>query len=337
VAIFRILLQPLALLLIIAAGYIFKRKHMVSAHGYRVLEQIIFNLTLPAAIIYSFAVRHPDRSMLLISLFGFICAVIPVPIIFLATRHSKRISKRFFLMLNGSGMNVGNFTFPVVQALWGPKGLMPSVMYDVGNCLVVAATSNAIASTLLKIQPDKPIAESIAVDEHGNQHVRVRPRDPDARKLARRAMTRAIILSYLKSPSFDVYIILIIMLLCNLQVPALVGTFLQPVSDANTFCSMIMIGMLMEMPTNKDEVITVSEAFLWRMGFSVLFFAAAWFLLPLDPQTRTIVAVSTLSPASIFATFFTDRMLGNAKLAGFQLTVTCIVSLILMTVVYLVL
>jgi predicted permease len=130
---------------------------------------------------------------------------------------------------------------------------------------------------------------------------------------------------------------LIIMLLCNLQVPALVGTFLQPVSDANTFCSMIMIGMLMEMPANKDEVITVSEAFLWRMGFSVLFFAAAWFLLPLDPQTRTIVAVSTLSPASIFATFFTDRMLGNAKLAGFQLTVTCIVSLILMTVVYLVL
>lgn len=333
---FNILLQPLSLLLIIAAGYLFKRRHMVSLHGYRVLEQVIFNLTLPAAIIYSFAVRHPDRSMLTISLFGFLCAVIPIPIIFLATRHTK-ISKRFFLMLNGSGMNVGNFTFPVVTALWGAKGLMPSVMYDVGNCLVVAATSNAIASMLLKIKPDKPITESVAIDRNGNEYLRVRPTDPDARKLAHRSMIRAIGLSYLKSPSFDIYILLIIMLLAGGQVPAWVGTFLKPMSDANTFCSMIMIGMIMEMPASKEEVRTVGEAFFWRMLFGAAFFATAWFLLPFDPQTRAIVAVSTLSPASIFGTFFTDRKLGNAKLAGFQLMFTCIVSLVLMTVVYLVL
>lgn len=330
------LLQPIALLSAIAVGYWLKHTGRAPADSYKALQKVIFDFTLPAAIIYSFTVRHPDKNMLLISVFGFICAVLPLPVLFLATRK-RPVNERFFLMLNGSGMNVGNFTFPVVQALWGTSGMLTSVMYDIGNCLVVAATSNSVASMLLKIRPDKPLSESTYRDEKGTLHVRVSSKDPDARRLERRANIRAMLLSYWRSLSFVVYIILVIMLLAGIRVPQPVGTFLKPIADGNSLCSMVMIGLMMELPTNAEQVKLVLQAFSWRMLFAIICFSAAWFLLPFDPVTRKIVAVTTLSPASIFGTYFTDRMLGDAKLAGFQLTLTSFFSLIVMTVIYFVL
>lgn len=328
----QVVLQPIALLLIIAAGYIMKRTKIVTEQGYRVLEQAIIWLTLPADIVYSFTVNDPERSMLWISVFGFVCALIPIPFYFLITRH-RPITQRFFLMINGSGSNVGNFTFPVIQALMGMGAILPSVMYDIGNCIVVSATSNAVTSAMLKIPADRPLKDVIEVDENGNGHVRVETQDPDAVRIAKRHQRMAVLKSFLTSPSFDVYILLIILLLFGIRLPHGVATFLKPIADANTFCSMAMIGMLMELPTSKRETKQVAEVFGWRLGFSLLFVAAS-FLLPFDMKTRTIVAISTLSPASIFATMFTDKALGDAKSAGFTLTLTCISSLIIMTIIY---
>ena len=38
-----------------------------------------------------------------------------------------------------------------------------------------------------------------------------------------------------------------------------------------------------------------------------------------------------LAPIAVFSTLFTDEVLGNAKLAGFSLTVTAVISLLTMT------
>ena len=38
-----------------------------------------------------------------------------------------------------------------------------------------------------------------------------------------------------------------------------------------------------------------------------------------------------LAPIAVFSTLFTDKVLGNAKLAGFTLSITAIISLLLMT------
>lgn len=112
------LIQPIALLLIILAGYLFKRAGLFKDRDYRIIQTIIFNLVLPGAIVYSFATNPHDSSMLLISLFGLIIAFIPPVVVFLASRH-RPVQDRAFMMLNGSGFNVGCFCFPVVQAFLG--------------------------------------------------------------------------------------------------------------------------------------------------------------------------------------------------------------------------
>ena len=93
------LIQPVALLLIILAGYLFKRAGLFEDRDYRIMQTIIFNLVLPGAIVYSFATNPHDSSMLLISLFGLIVAFIPPVVVFLTSRH-RPVQNRAFMMLN---------------------------------------------------------------------------------------------------------------------------------------------------------------------------------------------------------------------------------------------
>ncbi len=152
------LIQPIALLAIILTGYLFKRAGKFKNRDYRIMQVALFNLVLPCAIIYSFATNPHDSSMLWISVFGFVVAFIPPVLIFLTTRHTP-VQDRAFTMLNGSGFNIGCFCFPVVQAFLGTAAIVPAAMFDIGNCVMVAAGTNVMTQLLLHIQPGKTLDE----------------------------------------------------------------------------------------------------------------------------------------------------------------------------------
>ena len=58
------MLQPISLLLIIVAGYLFKRNNLFGPRDYRIVQVALFDLVLPGAIVYSFA-KHPHDIPLL--------------------------------------------------------------------------------------------------------------------------------------------------------------------------------------------------------------------------------------------------------------------------------
>ncbi len=51
-------------------------------------------------------------------------------------------------------------------------------------------------------------------------------------------------------------------------------------------------------------------------------------------RIREIIVLVSFAPITIFSTKFTDSLTGNAKLAGFSLTVTAIISLVVMTALH---
>lgn len=327
------ILQPLALLAIVLGGYGLKHFGVIKPTDYRVLQKVVFTFTLPAAVIYSFAQNKPTASLLWISVFGFFCALLPLPILFLASRHQK-IRDRFFLMLNASGFNAGNFCFPVIQSLMGAGAVLPAVMFDIGNSFMLSATSNALTSTMLGIPPNRKLEEVVGEDADGHEHLLyVKPVDKDAKRLARKARARAILHSYVTSVPFDVYVIMIVLMIFGITIPTAVGNFVQPIAVANSFCSMLMVGMLMDLPASHEDVRHVGQMFIWRIAFAILFGVIVWFLLPFDFQTRKVLLIVCVAPSPVFATLFTDKVLGNAKLAGFCLASTAIVSLVLITAI----
>ena len=63
--------QAGSLLLVIIGAYALKHVHIFGERDYRVVQGLVFNLTLPCAIILSFATNKHDMRMLWIVLFGF--------------------------------------------------------------------------------------------------------------------------------------------------------------------------------------------------------------------------------------------------------------------------
>lgn len=322
------LLQPIALLCIIITGYLFKRGGLFKPRDYRVIQVALFDLVLPGAIVYSFATNPHDRSLLWLSLFGFIVALIPVLVIFTATRHSP-VTERAFLMLNASGLNIGCFCFPVVQAFLGAQAVVPAAMFDIGNCIMVAAGTNVMTQTLLHIHPGKTLAEQGAGEAPTLPYTK--PTDKDAKRLAHRALRRTILKGFVGSVPFDTYVLMIVITLCGWSLPEWVAALFHPFSNANAFFAMLMVGMMMDLPASKHDTLEVLRVLAWRLPFGIAFACAAWFLLPFSPMIREATMMCCLAPVAVFSTLFTDEVLGNARLAGFTLSLSAVISLALMT------
>ncbi|KAB7788173.1 AEC family transporter [Bifidobacterium cebidarum] len=325
------ILTPVGLLLIILAGYLFRRFGLFGQKDYRVLQTAEFNIVLPGAIVYSFATNPHDISLLWISLFAFFCSFIPVVCIFIATRK-RNVTDRAFLMLNGAGFNLGCFCFPVVQSFWGAGAVVPAAMFDIGNCIMVAAGTNVLTQQLLHIQPGKTLAEQHAGSAPTLPYEK--PKDRDAKRLARRALLRTIAKSFFGSVPFDTYLLMIALTILNVKIPGWIATLCEPLSGANALMSMLMVGMLMDLPQSKHDVREVLAVVAWRLPFSIIFALAAWFLLPFSASIRAVAVIASLAPIAIFSTLFTDKVLGNAKLAGFSLALTAIIALVLMAIAH---
>lgn len=324
------LIHPLTLLAIIFVGYGFKRGRIVGDKDYRVLQRIVFNLTLPASIIVSFATNPHDVGLLWISLFGFVCAALPIPFLYLSS-HRRPVGERAFLMLNGVGFNVGNFCFPMLQGMMGAQSIVVGAMFDIGNNVVVSAGNNLLTQRLLNIDPDRPLSEQGATD--APTLPRIRLKDKDARRLARRHTIRGIVRGFVTSVSFDTYIVMIALMVAGIALPAWIPDVLEPVANANAFCSMLMVGMLMDLPGDRHEAVQVLRVIGWRIPFGVVFALVSWFLLPFDPMVRKALVLLSLAPSAVFGTLYSDRVLGNARMAGFCLALTAIIAIVLMSAV----
>ncbi|KFI57904.1 AEC family transporter [Bifidobacterium gallicum] len=441
------LIQPIALLLVIAAGYVFKRLGRFGERDYSIISVALFDLILPGAIVYSFATHPHDLSLLWLAAVGFVVAFIPIMVIFVSTRHTP-VKRRTFLMLNAAGLNIGCFCFPVVQAVLGDAAFVPAAMFDIGNSIMVAGGTNILTQLLLHIQPDTTLGEQVEALERERAHSRshsaapgsfnpasssdsipvtvsghsasdsastfnpasspacdaesisasasgtvpasssdsipstvsghsasdsaptsistptsnaapvpapttaptpasssasnfadimaaptlpyVKPQDADARRLARRAVARTVIRGFVTSVPFMTYIVMIALMIIDWDLPGWVAMVTQPLANANAFCAMLMVGMLMDVPESRSDVKQVLQVIAWRLPFSVLFALALWVFLPFDAMVREAVALCCLAPIPVFSTLFTDRVLGSAKLAGFSLAVSAIISLFLM-------
>ena len=148
---------------------------------------------------------------------------------------------------------------------------------------------------------------------------------------------RNILHDFFSSISFGIYMLMLVFMFLHIVIPQPIVTLITPFANANTFCTMAMIGLMMEVPDSRKDRVELAKVIGWRLTFSVIIAIAAWFLLPFDKRIRGIIVLGSFALITIFSTKFTDSLTGNAKLAGFSLTVTAVISLVLITILHAVL
>ena len=293
------LVKPMSYVLVIILGYTLKRVGFLSKSDQQTLSKVMFNITLPCTIIQGFSGFTRDTSLFWLVGVGFVCAFLPMLLMYLTT-NGVETKLRAYRMLNIGGYNVGCFSLPLLEAVFGGACVVPAFMFDTGNAVMMTGGSYAMTSTLLKT---------------GGEN---------------REGAKDILLKFLKSLPFDTYMIMFTMILLNVKMPDLLFSLTKPAGQANGFLAMLIIGLLFEPVGDKALIRETARELCCRYVFAAVSAAACYFLMPFDLVVRQTLAVLCFAPLSSLAPIYTGRCHGDTALSGFTNSLSIAVSLVLM-------
>ena len=140
-----ILMRAGSFVAIIFLGWFLRRIGFFKQEDFSVLSKIVIRITLPCAIITSFAGKSVDPAMLSLTALAICCGLLYISIGYVINiRHSR--DKQAFEMLNLPGYNIGTFVIPFVQSFLGPMGVLAVSLFDTGNAVICLGGAYAIAA-----------------------------------------------------------------------------------------------------------------------------------------------------------------------------------------------
>ena len=302
-----VLSKAIAFVLIILIGYICKRRGVFAPTDYQLVSKIVLNITLPCAVISSFAHFQLDLSLLAAVALGLSGNCVMLFVALMLTRRETLAAKIFYIF-SLAGYNIGCFTLPFAQAFLTPFAVVALCMFDVGNSIMCTGMTYALTASCIGY-----------ADGHKD-----------------RFSMKSIAEKLLHSAPFVVYISMLLLALAGVQFPKSVYTFTDIVGAANPFLSMLMIGMMFEIKLDKQAMGYVKELFSVRYLTSLACAGAFIYFAPFKQEVNYVIALAFMAPCTIIGPIFVEKLGGNVQLASLFNSMTIITSVILFTCFFLV-
>ena len=284
---------------IIVLGYVLKKIGVFREEDFSVLSKICIRITLPAAIITSFAGKEIEPSLLLLLFLGIGCGVVYICMGFLMNRRNSR-EQRAFEILNLPGYNVGCFTMPFVQSFLGPMGVIATSLFDSGNAFVCLGGAFGVASSV--------------IDGRGFDFKRII-----------KALSRSV--------PFVCYILMVLMNLLRLPVPSAVVECASIIGGANAFMAMFMIGVGFRLSLgDRGQLGRILRILGVRYGLGAVFALIFYFLLPFDIQVRQALVILAFSPIGSAVPPFTAELGGDVGLSSAINSMSIVISILIYVV-----
>ena len=302
-----VLSKAIAFVLIILIGYLCKRRGVFSPTDYQLVSKIVLNITLPCAVISSFAHFQLDLSLLAAVALGLSGNCVMIFVALMLTRRETLAAKIFYIF-SLAGYNIGCFTLPFAQAFLTPFAVVALCMFDVGNSIMCTGMTYALTASCIGY-----------ADGHKD-----------------RFSMKSIAEKLLHSAPFVVYISMLLLALAGVRFPKSVFTFTDIVGAANPFLSMLMIGMMFEIKLDRQAMGYVKELFSVRYLASLACAGAFIYFAPFKQEVNYVIALAFMAPCTIIGPIFVEKLGGNVQLASLFNSMTIITSVILFTCFFLV-
>lgn len=260
------------------------------------LSRLIFNITLPCALIVNLNGLNFPISMLSISLLGFICNWC---YIFLSKYLGKTPEEQSFMALNMNGYNIGNFSLPFISFFFSDLAVLSVVLFDAGSSLMVLGGNYTMASRF-----------KYSVSEF----------DP-----------KAILRSMLKSPPMIVYLVMIPLSLLSVELPTIIVDTAAIIGSANTFLAMFLIGLALNLKINPFKFTIILKTLAGRYIMAALIAMMIFYLLPFTLEIRQSLAILSFAPVAGLAPMFTKLLGSNVEFAALANSLSIVISLIIMS------
>lgn len=258
----RMLVLQATIFILMALGFFFKKKKIISREGQKNITDLVIYLILPCNIITSFLSELPGDAMaaalqiLLISLVIQIIAVIYGKVLFAREGEDRKKCLRYGIICS----NAGFLGSPVAEGIFGAGGLM-------------------LASVFLIPVRTMMWSEGIAIFT----------KETDIRATVKKVATH---------PCIIACVIGMLLMLTGAQVPAVILTPVQTIGRCNLAMSMMVIGMILaeiDPRTLWDPVVGIYT--LHRLIIIPALVMLALHFLPVDPTVKGVSILLTAMPA----------------------------------------
>ena len=280
---------------IIFLGFFLKKVGVFHKDNFPVLSKVAIKITLPAAIVTSFAGMTIDPAMLGIAGLGLGCGLLYMLIAFLLHLR-KPANERAFFVLNVPGYNIGCFTMPFAQSFLGPLGVIVVSLFDVGNAFVCLGGAYGAAS--------------IIKDGGGFS----------AKRLFKTLLT---------SVPFVCYIIMVTLNLCKVTLPDFVVSFAQTIANANAFVAMFMLGVGFELSSDRKQLGAILKVVVVRYAVAAVLACLFYFLLPVAPEIRKALVILVFSPIGAAVPAFTQELKEDVGLSSAINSMCILISIVI--------
>lgn len=298
-----ILIRAASFISIILLGYFLKRIGFFKDEDFHILSRITIRITLPCAIIISFAGKQIDPALLSLTFLAIGCGLIYVAVGYLINRGKSR-DQQAFEMLNLPGYNIGTFVIPFAQSFLGSMGVIAVSLFDTGNAVICLGGAYSLA----------------AMVKNGNKF-----------SLKRILMTLG------KSVPFITYVIMLLVNILNISVPEYILSVANIGSNANAFMAMLMIGVGFKLEMgNREQIGTVVKLLSIRYALATVFALIFYFLLPFELEVRQALVILVFSPIGSAVPGFTGELKGDVGLSSalnsFAMVISIAITVVLLIV-----
>ncbi|WP_320128004.1 AEC family transporter [uncultured Sphaerochaeta sp.] len=287
--------QPLSFLFIIFLANLLKRIGLFGKDDFKVLAKITINVTLPSAIIASFDSFSMDYSLLVLVLVGILSNSILMAVSYWIMRKESNYKKSYAL-LNGATYNIGNFSFPFIQGLFGASGMVVAALFDLGNALMATGFTYSLAASVA-----------------GN--IRPNPKD--------------LVKKLFESVPFDTYLVMLLLSFLNIHLPSTMAQTMQLIGKANPIVAMFMIGLMLDLHFEKDWIKDSVKMLLVRYLGAIAFSLAVWYFTPWTQVVKITLTLLFFSPISTISSAFTERCTHDGRLSSFTTSLSVIAGILL--------
>ncbi len=287
---------------IIILGYVLRKKNFFKEGDFTVLSKIVLKITLPAAIVSSFAEKEIDLALLSLALISIGQGIIYMIIMYVINiRRGKEAQS--FEIINTAGCNIGNFTLPFAQGLLGPMGVITTSLFDVGNAFICLGGSYSVASIV---------------------------------KGGGKFSLLKLLKSLSRSVAFDCYVIIMLLTFLNLKLPSVVVSFADIIANGNAFMAMLMIGVGFKLNGDKSQIGSIVRILTVRYSMALAMALGCYFALPFSLEVRQTLVILAFSPIASVAPAFTADLKGDVGLSSAVNSISIVCSIIFIVAILLI-
>lgn len=297
----NVLTQTIVYVILLFAGYGFKKAGIFKVEDTDFLKKVILYLTMPAMAVNGLKDLELQPSFLWCFLVGFGTSTILMLVGMAATRK-KTPEEKVMYLFNFNTYNIGNFAIPFLTGLISTNGFAALCLFDIG-----------VAIYLYGI--DYSLAEAVKGGK-GSFSLKF---------LLKKIFT---------SPITDMYLLMILLAALHLRLPEAVLKLASVMGNANAFLAMLSIGILFELNLDKKNLWDMVKFFALRYGTIVIIMIAVILFIPFSPDIRQAICVLLMAPVASIAPLLTQNAGGDGAKAAQINSVSILLGIAGMMVVY---